>query len=87
MDEDLDADPDQATFQQSPERERSSRARMGGRRPPEVDSRVWMRERGRETKQLSIPLDTLTSSSIVRGRISCLSPRLWIVFVVMRETS
>lgn len=66
IEEELDGDPDQATCQQAAggRAERSSRARTGGRWPPAVEARICIRERGRETKQLSSPLTTLTSNSI-----------------------
>lgn len=56
--------PDQATFQRSAvEEERSSRARTGGR-DGEEEWRVWIRDRGRETKQLSMPPTNRTSNSM-----------------------
>lgn len=55
--------PDQATdHRRSEERERSSRARTSEERGWE-DWRVWIRSRGSETKQLSIPATSLTSNS------------------------
>lgn len=59
--------PDQATCQSWWSlRERSSRARTGGRgwRRERVDSKVWIRGRGSDTKQSSIPPTSLTSNSI-----------------------
>lgn len=65
IEEEFEEEPNQATCQQSPDRERSSRARIGGRDPlKEVDSRVRIRGRGSETKQLLIPPTVFTSISM-----------------------
>lgn len=59
--EEAEAEPDQETCQRrSPSR--SSSASRGGRgsESERVDSRVWIKNSGRETKQLSIPATALT---------------------------
>jgi len=63
MAEEAEVAPDQATNQVWGG-ERSSRARIWGSGVERVDWRVWMSERGRETKQESMPPTTFTSNSI-----------------------
>lgn len=68
MEEDEEVAPDQATVQwRLAEGERSSRVRSGGRGAGRrVDSRIWIRLKGRETKQFSIPPTCSTWNSIFR---------------------